>query len=194
MVEYTPRRKKKNKMSKAELGERVRIIRRHYGLTQSQFAQKINRTPGFISDIETGKSRISEQTIKAICFFSGVNKEWLLTGVGEMGCGDAADKAGIGKRIKEIRKENHLTQKEFADKIGYSERQIYCIETRKSNTSDAFIKKVSSTFSVNYSWIISGKGNKEIEKMKVREELIEWLENNPDVIRELEIRSGIEEK
>ena len=178
-------------MNKVELGKRVKAIREHYGLTQSQFAQKINRTPGFISDIETGKSRVSEQTIKAICLFSGVNKEWLVSGAGEMGCGVAADKAGIGKRIKEIRTENHLTQEEFASKIGYSKRQVYCVETRKSNTSDAFIKKVSTTFSVNYSWIITGKGNRELEKVKIREELIEWLEKNPDVVRELEIRSGV---
>ena len=93
----TPKKvgRKKKKMNKAELGERVKIIRKHFGLSQAQFAQKINRSPGFISDIETGKSRVSEQTIKAICLFSGVNKEWLVSGAGEMGCGVAADKAGI---------------------------------------------------------------------------------------------------
>ena len=178
-------------MNKAELGERVKAIREHYGLSQTQLAQKINRTPGFISDIETGKSRVSEQTIKAICLFSGVNKEWLVSGTGEMGCGVAADKAGIGKRIKEIRKENHLTQEEFASKIGYSKRQVHCVETTKSNPSHQFLRKIASTFSVDYSWIITGKGNRELGKVKIREELIEWLEKNPDVVRELEIRSGV---
>ena len=152
-------------MNKVELGERVKAIREHYGLPQPLFAKQINKTQGFVSNVETGRSGVSEETIKEICFLFGVNKEWLVSGAGEMGCGVAADKAGIGKRIKEIRTENHLTQEEFASKIGYSKRQVYCVETRKSNTSDAFIKKVSTTFSVNYSWIITGKGNKELEKV-----------------------------
>ncbi len=175
------------------MGKRVKIIRKHFGLSQTQFAKQINKTSSFISSIETGKSEVSEETIEEICFFSGVNKEWLLTGEGEMGCGDAADKAGIRKRIKEVRKEHHLTQKEFADKIGYSEIQIHSAESGKISPSRQFLRKVSSTFSVNYSWIISGKGGKELEKVKIKEELIEWLEKNPDVVRELEIRSGVKD-
>ena len=182
---------KKEKMNKVELGERVKAIREHYGLPQPLFAKQINKTQGFVSNVETGRSGVSEGTIKEICFLFGVNKEWLVFGVGEMGCGDAADKAGIDKRIKEIRKENHLTQQEFADKIGYSKRQVYSVEAKKVVPSDHFLRKVSTTFSVNYSWIITGKGNRELEKVKIREELIEWLEKNPDVVRELEIRSGV---
>ena len=42
MVKYTPEMvRRKEKMNKVELGERVKAIREHYGLTQSQFAQKI---------------------------------------------------------------------------------------------------------------------------------------------------------
>ena len=88
-------------MNKAELGERVKIIRKHFGLSQAQFAQKVNRSPGYLSNLEKGNSGISEETAKIICTAFGVNEEWLLSGEGEIGCGDAADKAGIGKRIKE---------------------------------------------------------------------------------------------
>ena len=180
-------------MNIAELGERVKAIREHYGLSQTQLAQKINKTPGFISDIETGKSGVSEETISALSRAFGVNKEWLLTGEGDMFLKETyeVDKAGIGKRIKEIRKEAGQTQEEFANKIGYSKRQVHCVETRKSNPSRQYLRKIASTFSVNYSWIITGKGNRELEKVKIREELIEWLEKNPDVVRELEIRSGV---
>ena len=178
-------------MNKAELGERVKIIRKHFGLSQAQFAQKVNRSPGYLSNLEKGNSGISEETAKIICTAFGVNEEWLLSGEGEMGCGDAADKAGIGKRIKETRKENHLTQQEFADKIGYSKRQVYSVEAKKVVPSDHFLRKVSTTFSVNYSWIITGKGEKEMKEVEVSEELISWLRKSPDVVRELEIRSGV---
>ena len=178
-------------MNKVELGKRVKAIREHYGLPQPLFAKQINKTQGFVSNVETGRSGVSEGTIKEICFLFGVNKEWLVSGAGEMGCGVAADKAGIGKRIKEIRKENHLTQQEFADKIGYSKRQVYSVEAKKVVPSDHFLRKVSTTFSVNYSWIITGKGEKEMKEVEVSEELISWLRKNPDVVRELEIRSGV---
>ena len=208
MIKYTPRKvwkkKKKNKkephqrwcgekkkMNKAELGERVKAIREHYGLPQPLFAKQINKTQGFVSNVETGRSGVSEETIKEICFLFGVNKEWLVSGVGEMGCGDAADKAGIDKRIKEIRKEARQTQEEFGKKIGYSKRQVYCVESGKVNPSRQYLRKIATTFSVNFDWLLTGKGKKEMKEVEVSEELISWLRKNPDVVEELEIRSGV---
>ena len=160
---------KKEKMNKVELGERVKAIREHYGLPQPLFAKQINKTQGFVSNVETGRSGVSEGTIKEICFLFGVNKEWLVSGVGEMGCGDAADKAGIDKRIKEIRKEARQTQEEFGKKIGYSKRQVYCVESGKVNPSRQYLRKIATTFSVNFDWLLTGKGNRELEKVKIRE-------------------------
>ena len=182
---------KKEKMNKAELGERVKIIRKHFGLSQAQFAQKVNRSPGYLSNLEKGNSGISEETAKIICTAFGVNEEWLLSGEGEIGCGDAADKAGIGKRIKEIRKEARQTQEAFGKKIGYSKRQVYCVESGKVNPSRQYLRKIATTFSVNFDWLLTGKGEKEMKEVEVSEELISWLRKNPDVVEELEIRSGV---
>ena len=181
-------------MNKAELGERVKIIRKHFGLSQAQFAQKVNRSPGYLSNLEKGNSGISEETAKVICFLFGVNKEWLVSGVGEIGCGDAADKTGIGKRIKEIRKEAGQTQEEFGKKIGYSKRQVYCVESGKVNPSRQYLRKIATTFSVNFDWLLTGKGEKEMKEVEISEELISWLRKNPDVVEELEIRSGVEKR
>ena len=65
----TPQRcgRKEEKMNKVELGKRVKIIRKHFGLSQAQFAQKINRSPGYLSNLEKGNSGISEETAKIIC-------------------------------------------------------------------------------------------------------------------------------
>ncbi len=178
-------------MNKVELGERVKIIRRHYGLSQAQFAHKMNRSAGLFSKVEKGRSSVSEETINLIVEVYGVNKEWLVSGVGEMGCGDAADKAGIGKRIKEVRKEHHLTKQEFASKIGYTTNQVDYVEVGKVNPSHQFLRKVSSTFSVNLDWLLTGKGEKEMKEIEISEELISWLRKNPDVVGELEIRSGV---
>ena len=181
-------------MNKAELGERVKIIRKHFGLSQAQFAQKVNRSPGYLSNLEKGNSGISEETAKIICTAFGVNKEWLLTGEGDMGCGDATDKAGCGKRVEEVRMENHLTQKEFASKIGYTTNQVDYVEVGKVNPSRQYLRKIATTFSVNFDWLLTGKGEKEMKEVEVSEELISWLRKNPDVVEELEIRSGVEKR
>ena len=177
------------------LCDRFVEIRKYYGLSQPEFAQKINKTQGFVSSVEAGKSDISTNTIKAICSIFNVNEVWLKTGKGNMfenGQEVAkVDKENIGLRIKQIRKQEKLTQEEFASAIGYSKKQIYYVETNKVTPSNNFLRKIATTFSVNYSWIISGKGDKEMKEIEVSEELISWLRKNPDVVRELEIRSGV---
>lgn len=178
------------------LCERFMEIRKYFGLSQSQLAKKINKTPGFISDVETGKSDISKNTINTICSTFMINENWLVKGEGDMfksGQNVAkVDKENIGLRIKQIRKQERLTQEEFANIIGYSERQVYCVETRKSNTSAAFLKKVSSCFNVSYDWLLTGVGDIEIKEAIVDEKLIEWLKKNPDIVKELRIRSGLD--
>ena len=181
-------------MNKVELGERIAKVRQHFGLSQAQFAQKVNRSPGLFSKVEKGRSDISEETINVIVEVYGVNKEWLLTGEGDMGCGDAADKAGCGKRVEEVRMENHLTQKEFASKIGYTTNQVDYVEVGKVNPSRQYLRKIATTFSVNFDWLLTGKGEKEMKEVEVSEELISWLRKSPDVVRELEIRSGVEKR
>lgn len=46
---------------------RIKQIREHFGLSQAHFAQRINKSPGFISLVETGRSNVSDKTIETIC-------------------------------------------------------------------------------------------------------------------------------
>lgn len=66
------------------IGERIREIRNANKLTMEQFGARIGVTKGAISSIESGKSKPSEQTTLFICQEFGANREWLLTGNGEM--------------------------------------------------------------------------------------------------------------
>lgn len=61
--------------------EHFKIIRNYYGLSQAEFAEKIHMSPGFILNVETGKSKISEKTVNAVCDAFPINMRWLLTGV-----------------------------------------------------------------------------------------------------------------
>ena len=87
------------------INDRVKQIRKHFGLSQAQFALRINKTSGLISLIETNRCYVSEETAKSICFVFSVNEEWLFTGQGEMTEIHPVDKENIRNRIQQIRKE-----------------------------------------------------------------------------------------
>jgi transcriptional regulator with XRE-family HTH domain len=71
------------------INSRVAAIRKHLGLNQSKFAQKIGVTSQLINKIEAGNAKLSEASIRLICFTFGVNEEWLREGKGEMMDDDA---------------------------------------------------------------------------------------------------------
>ncbi|MCI6659535.1 MAG: helix-turn-helix transcriptional regulator [Peptoniphilaceae bacterium] len=66
------------------MNERVRQLRHALGLSGEKFGAKLGIQRNAISLIETGKNRLSEQNILAICREYGVNENWLRTGEGEM--------------------------------------------------------------------------------------------------------------
>ena len=49
------------------IGEQVKRARENSRLTQEQFAELIDKTPQFISDLERGVTGISLETLKVIC-------------------------------------------------------------------------------------------------------------------------------
>ena len=66
------------------MGERVRELRKTLGLSGEKFGEKIGLKRNSLSQIETGKNNLSEQSILAICREFNVNEEWLRYGAGEM--------------------------------------------------------------------------------------------------------------
>mgnify|MGYP002625383593 CR=1 FL=1 len=173
--------------------DRIKTIRRHYALTQAQFAKKIGKTSGFISNIENGRCSLSDSTIRSVCSAFGVNEQWLRDGSGAMFIegkeNAAADKAGIGSRVREVRNRAGLTQAEFGKQVGFHRNQVCNIETGKSVPSEAFLAAVSRQFKVGIDWLVTGQGE---SKDPVDDRLIDWLRKNPELARELRIRGGLD--
>lgn len=69
----------------------------------------------------------------------------------------------LNDRIRIIRKSFELSQKEFADKIGASQRSVSWGEQPGNNVQDVTIKAICKTFSINEDWLRYGK-----EPMKVQ--------------------------
>ncbi len=69
----------------------------------------------------------------------------------------------IGQFIKQIREENHLTQKELANRLGVTFQAVSKWENGKNVPDIAILKQISDEFHVNIDEILSGE-RKEKEK------------------------------
>lgn len=65
----------------------------------------------------------------------------------------------MNKRIKEIRQNAGMTQREFADRIGVSRNTIAAYETNARVPIDAIIVSICREFNVNEDWLRTGLGN-----------------------------------
>lgn len=65
----------------------------------------------------------------------------------------------MNKRIKEIRQNAGMTQREFADRIGVSRNTIAAYETDARVPIDAIIVSICREFNVNEDWLRTGLGN-----------------------------------
>ena len=68
------------------LGNRLNYIRKKKGYTQNSLAETIGVSRGVIFNLEKNKVEPQMIVINAICHTLKINKEWLLSGIGEMDC------------------------------------------------------------------------------------------------------------
>lgn len=64
-------------------GDRVRMVRQHMGMGQSEFAKALGVTRNYVSYVETGKRNLSEAALNWVGTLSGANIEWLRDGSGK---------------------------------------------------------------------------------------------------------------
>ena len=73
--------------------ERIKKIRQTNGMTQAEFADKINLSRNYVAMMEIGQREPSDRTIADICRVYGVDEVWLRTGVGEMSRRESREEA-----------------------------------------------------------------------------------------------------
>lgn len=84
-----------------QIGEQIRIAREQANLTQEQFAERIEVSPQYISDLERGVVGISISTLKRACIVLGTTSDQILFGAVsenrnaaiEKRCSNLSDKA-----------------------------------------------------------------------------------------------------
>ncbi|CAG0933227.1 repressor LexA [Rhodocyclaceae bacterium] len=69
-----------------------------------------------------------------------------------------APTSSLGRRIKDIRLNKGLTQKEFADSIGIVQGFLSGIEREKKTPSDTLLIALCNLYEINETWLASGQG------------------------------------
>ena len=92
---------------------------------------------------------------------------------------------------RKVRKDIGLTQEQFGKAIGCSVTYIHFVESGTNIPSFDFLNKVSSVFGISYNWLLTGEGEEKENIKPLDDELINWLNEHPDVVRRLRIKSGL---
>ena len=66
------------------INERVKMLRKQLNLTLEKFGEKISIKKNSLSQIESGKNKLTDRNIVLICETFNVNEQWLRTGEGDM--------------------------------------------------------------------------------------------------------------
>lgn len=104
-----------------QIGEQIRIAREHAKFTQEQFAERIEVSPQYISDLERGVVGISIPTLKRACVALGVTSDQILFGAVSTGRNNA-----IEKRC------NNLTDEDFAALMDIVDAYSLAIQNARS--------------------------------------------------------------
>ena len=64
--------------------ERIKQVRSTLGLTQIKFSARIGIAPSYLAEMELGKKKLNDRTIRLINMEFNVNEHWLRTGEGTM--------------------------------------------------------------------------------------------------------------
>lgn len=101
------------------LAERLEIILKHYKLTQKQFAESINYSPGNITDWIKGRYKPSSRALVNIQNTYKISQNWLINGTGNMFVAENSNKTSslgsiteeeinIIKLYRKLSKENKI--------------------------------------------------------------------------------------
>ena len=83
-LKYTDTSEKARPAKRRDVGRRLRLLRKKFGLSQEEMSEKFRISMRYLSLLETGKKIPDGPLLVAIESVLMVDRRWLLTGKGEM--------------------------------------------------------------------------------------------------------------
>jgi transcriptional regulator with XRE-family HTH domain len=110
---------------------RIKAVRKTLRLSQRAFCKGIFLSQGFYAQIEGGIKKANERICELISHKYNVNKEWLLTGKGEMFSGPAPD-VELEKLIEIYKELNPL----FREYVMLQIKQLLSVQERNKELKE----------------------------------------------------------
>lgn len=141
------------------VSDRIRLVRKSLEMTQQEFADSLGVNRSIIKNYELSIVSPTNIFIEHLCMKHSINKDWILTGTGDMLSHESSDPAvGIPQRIRELRKHLNMTQTEFGESLGVSREVINTYEHGKVLPPHTIIELLRLKHNVNPNWLNYGEG------------------------------------
>jgi transcriptional regulator with XRE-family HTH domain len=95
------------------------------------------------------------------------------------------DWAQVGERLRCIRKESGLSQREFGQHFGVSQNMISLYEKGKSHASVEFCVRVARLGDKTIEWLLTGQPDSTLETLREMHDLHEKMKNHLAIVRQL---------
>ena len=161
--------------------ERIRIVKEKLGLSQLEIGDATGMSATSIGRFLNGKAHPSESWIERFCVYYHVDKDWLVSGAGEF-TGEKKEN-NVGARLKEMRKELGLKQKDVCEVLGITKSTYARIETSRVCLSEKYAKKIEERYGYGVRWILFG--DEEKKEYPVIDKMIEYLWKNEEERKKL---------
>lgn len=146
-----------------EVGDRLRQLRRHLGVNQCDFAESIGLKQGSYSDIERGRSGLSNHVKMSLSEKYNVNIDWLVNGEGDMFTGEPKEVNSSSNiiilNINKLVDYSGLSKGKYADKVGINRSNFSKITNGNYPCGEGVINKIVLAFGVNKQWLLTGEGD-----------------------------------
>lgn len=151
-----------------EVAQRLQKFRVEFAPNPRQFAISNDFNTSVWTRIEKGQANLPDEYLKKITSKYPLNLNWLHSGEGEMLQGKhenvtKLNDSGVSQRLKQVRRHFGLNQRQFALSANIDPSQYSKVELGMQQLGSEKLYSLTSRFSINIDWLMSGVGHMFIE-------------------------------
>lgn len=135
---------------------KIKDLREEYDLTQLKMSEIMNVSKSNYARWETNESIIPLKHLNNLCNYFNVSMDYitgLSKGKNYIIINKKLNKELIGKRLKEFRENNNLTQEELAKQINTSHSTISAYESGKTMLLTAFAYDICKKYNISLDYL-----------------------------------------
>lgn len=133
-------------------GQKIKMIRESKNMSQKELGELLNKSQGTIAKYENDTAEMDYATLNAFCKFADCSTDYLLND-----CSVESAKNSLhlfGERLRYLRREKKLTQKQLGDVIGINHHSITSYEMGKSEPSYNVLVKLADFYHCSTDYLL----------------------------------------